>query len=151
MVKLRQLGVTEYLWTLIDDCHTNKFCSVAVNQINSGWFPVFQGVRQGGFFLPFSIQCILMLFYRISKTCPNVGIFSVKSSNSTLADDIACIALSLQGVQTLLNTLLNILPMQNQIQRKKKIQCSPSQDFRTTCQFHVMATQKRNSSALQNL
>ena len=47
MVKLHQLGVTGSLWTLIDDYHTNSFCSAVVNQINSDWFPVSQGVRQG--------------------------------------------------------------------------------------------------------
>lgn len=48
MYKLHRLGVSVRLWTLIDDCHTNTSWSVVVNQTRSSWFPVSQGVRQGG-------------------------------------------------------------------------------------------------------
>lgn len=48
MYKLHRLGVSVRLLTLIDDCHTNTSCSVVVNQTRSSWFPVSQGVRQGG-------------------------------------------------------------------------------------------------------
>lgn len=48
MCKLHQLGGKGLLWTLIDDCHTDTFCSVAVNQKNSDWFPISQGVKARG-------------------------------------------------------------------------------------------------------
>lgn len=48
MYKLHRLGVSGRLWTLIDDCHTGTSCYVVVNYTNSVWFPVSQGVRQGG-------------------------------------------------------------------------------------------------------
>lgn len=48
MCKLHQLGGKGLLWTLIDDCHTDTFCSVAVNQKNSDWFPISQGVEAKG-------------------------------------------------------------------------------------------------------
>ena len=63
VVKLHQLGVTGSLWTLIDDCHTNSFCFAVVNQINSDWFPVSQGVRQGRI-----LSIFLYLVYKCSST-----------------------------------------------------------------------------------
>lgn len=48
MYNLHRLGVSVRLWTLIDDCHANTSWSVVVNQTKSSWFPVSQGVRQGG-------------------------------------------------------------------------------------------------------
>lgn len=90
VVKLHQLGVTGSLWTLIDDCHTNSFCFAVVNQINSDWFPVSQGVRQGRILSIFLyLVYINVLLQDLEKASLDVGIFSVNSSNPILADDIA--------------------------------------------------------------
>jgi hypothetical protein len=48
MDKLRNLGIRGKIWKIIDDCHYNTESAVIVNQIKSRWFPVQQGVRQGG-------------------------------------------------------------------------------------------------------
>ena len=44
MCKLHNLGISGALWFLIND---TSF-SVVANQTSSEWFPVSQGVRQGG-------------------------------------------------------------------------------------------------------
>ena len=105
MFKLRHLGVTGSLWTLIDDCHSNTFCSVAVNQTNSDWFPVSQGVRQGGVLSTFLYLVFINdLLHELQNKCLNTGIYNIKTSNPTLADDISCISLSPRGLQVLLDT-----------------------------------------------
>lgn len=105
MCKLHQLGVKGSLWTLIDDCHTDTSCSVAVNQKNSNWFPISQGVRQGGVLSTFLYLVFINdLLQELQNQNPNTGIHSIRSSNPALADDISCIALSPRGLQTLLNT-----------------------------------------------
>uniref|UniRef100_A0A8W8ISZ1 Reverse transcriptase domain-containing protein n=1 Tax=Magallana gigas TaxID=29159 RepID=A0A8W8ISZ1_MAGGI len=105
MCKLHQLGVKGSLWTLIDDCHTDTFCSVAVNQKNSSWFPISQGVRQGGVLSTFLYLVFINdLLQELQNQNPNTGIHSIRSSNPALADDISCISLSPRGHQTLLNT-----------------------------------------------
>uniref|UniRef100_A0A8W8LQ95 Reverse transcriptase domain-containing protein n=1 Tax=Magallana gigas TaxID=29159 RepID=A0A8W8LQ95_MAGGI len=105
MCKLHQLGVKGSLWTLIDDCHTDTSCSVAVNQKNSNWFPISQGVRQGGVLSTFLYLVFINdLLQELQNPNPNTGIHSIRSSNPALADDISCIALSPRGLQTLLNT-----------------------------------------------
>jgi hypothetical protein len=105
MFKLRHLGLTGSLWTLIDDCHSNTFCSVAVNQTNSDWFPVSQGVRQGGVLSTFLYLVFINdLLQELQNKCINTGIYNIKTSNPTLADDISCRSLSPRGLQVLLNT-----------------------------------------------
>lgn len=93
MCKLQQLGVKGSLWTLIDDCHTDTFCSVAVNQKNSNWFPISQGVRQGGVLSTFLFLVFINdLLQELQNQNPNTGIHSIRSSNPALADDISCIS-----------------------------------------------------------
>lgn len=46
--KLHTLDLKGHLWSLIDGCHVNTSCSVVSNQSFSDWFPVAQGVGQGG-------------------------------------------------------------------------------------------------------
>lgn len=105
MCKLSRLGISGRLWTLIDDCHTNTSCSVVVNHINSSWFPVSQGVRQGGILSTFLYLVFINdLLHEIQNQCPNMGIYNIASSTPALADDISCIALSPSAIQKILNT-----------------------------------------------
>lgn len=53
MFKLYNIGVTGKIWTLINNCHQHTTSSVIVNQIQSKWFNVNQGVRQGGVLFTF--------------------------------------------------------------------------------------------------
>jgi hypothetical protein len=46
--KMIKLGVTCKIWTLLVDAHTNMSSCVASNGLQSTFFPVRQGIRQGG-------------------------------------------------------------------------------------------------------
>lgn len=105
MYKLHRLGVSGRLWTLIDDCHTGTSCSVVVNYTNTVWFPVSQGVRQGGILSTFLYLVFINdLLQEIQSQCSNTGIYNIASSNPTLADDISCIALTPVVIQNILTT-----------------------------------------------
>lgn len=47
-LKLYQLGITGKVWRLIVNSYENLSSAVVVNSVQSGWFPIQQGVRQGG-------------------------------------------------------------------------------------------------------
>lgn len=100
MYKLHKLGVKGRLWTLIDDCHVNTSCSVVSNQSYSDWFPVSQGVRQGGVLSTFLYLVFINdLLQELEEQSIHIGIYDIISSNPTLADDISLIALSPNGLQ----------------------------------------------------
>ena len=58
LYKLYKLGITGRAWTLIDDCHIDTKSSIVVNQVQSRWFDVQQGVRQGGVLSTFFVPCL---------------------------------------------------------------------------------------------
>ena len=104
LVKLHGLGVKGSLWSLICDSHTDTTSSVVVNYKQSRWFPVLQGVRQGGvtstlLYLVF----INDLLCELENTNAGFGILDVTSNCPTLADDVMCVALSPNSLQSMLN------------------------------------------------
>ena len=106
MCKLHNLGISGALWSLINDCHSNTRFSVVANQTSSEWFPVSQGVRQGGVLSTFLyLVYINDLILKIQELSPNIGVFNIPSSNPTLADDICIIALTPQGLQNVLDSV----------------------------------------------
>ena len=106
MCKLHNLGISGALWSLINDCHSNTSFSVVANQTSSEWFPVSQGVRQGGVLSTFLyLVYINDLILKIQELSPNIGVFNIPSSNPTLADDICIIALTPQGLQNVLDSV----------------------------------------------
>jgi hypothetical protein len=106
MYKLHQLGISGRLWTIINDCHENTVFSVVVNQVSSDWFPVSQGVRQGGVLSTFLYLVFINdLLDEIQNLSSNIGVFSIPSSNPTLADDICCLALTPRGLQNTLHKI----------------------------------------------
>lgn len=69
---------------------------------------------------------ITVLLQNLKNVSPNVGILSVNSSNPTLADDIVCVALSPQWIQTLLNMAINVLPAGDSDSTPKNLTLSDS-------------------------
>ena len=59
MCKVHKLGATGKIWSIINDMHVNTMSSVILNQCQSKFFPVLQGVRQGGV-----LSGLLYYFYR---------------------------------------------------------------------------------------
>ena len=104
LVKLHKLGVNGKIWSLIDDCHIDNESTVIVNNQTSKWFPIQQGVRQGGVLSGF-LYCVFIneLLNMLECTEQNFGVFNVKSTNPTLADDITCLSSSALGLQRLLD------------------------------------------------
>lgn len=108
MFKLYELGIKGKLWSLINKCHQNTLSSIVVNQTRSEWFPVQQGVRQGGVLSTFLyLVYINDLIHAIQSGSPNTGILNIPSSCTSLADDLALIGISPLALQTLLNIAYN--------------------------------------------
>ena len=106
MVKLHNLGIKGQIWKVIDDCHCNTKSAVIVNQTKSRWFPVQQGVRQGGVLSTFLylvfINNLLEELQLLHSNCPVV--LDNNYHSPALADDIACIALSPSALQAMMTT-----------------------------------------------
>lgn len=104
MVKLYKLGLNGKIWKIIDDCHIGNESTVAVNGTMSQWFEIKQGVRQGGVLSGF-LYCVFIndLLNCLESVSSNFGVYNVKSTNPTLADDIACLSSSPTSLQKMLN------------------------------------------------
>lgn len=104
LIKLREMGISGKLWSIINDCHTNTTSAIVVNQTQSDWFPVSQGVRQGGVLSTYLfLVYINELVVNLEKSCTNTGIFSITSNFPSLADDISCIAITPTTLQRMLD------------------------------------------------
>ncbi|KAK3105405.1 hypothetical protein FSP39_024486 [Pinctada imbricata] len=104
LVKLHDLGIFGKLWTLINDCHSETLSAIIVSKKQSRWFPVLQGVRQGGVLSSFLyLTCIDELLYSLERASINTGILNVTSNCPTLADDLSCIGVTPQGLQNMLS------------------------------------------------
>ena len=105
LLKLYNLGVTSKLWSLIQNCHNSTSSSNVVNQTQSRWFNVFQGVRQGSFlssflYLVFINEIIDTL--QQSSMCSKLLNVSKASKCPSLADDISLVALTPSSLQDML-------------------------------------------------
>ena len=106
MCILCKLGISGTMWSLINDCHSNSYFTVVVNQTSSQWFPISQGVRQGGVLSTFLYLVFIdELLLEIQNLSPNIGVFDIQSSNPTLADDICVIALTPRELQKVLDNI----------------------------------------------
>jgi hypothetical protein len=103
-VKLHNLGLHGKILSLLDDCHIDNESTVIVNNQTSKWFPIEQGVRQGGVLSGF-LYCVFIneLLNMLECTEHNFGVFNVKSTNPTLADGITCFSSSALSLQKLLD------------------------------------------------
>lgn len=107
MYKCHCLEVSGRLWSLIDVCHTNTSCSCCSKLNKLLLVPISQGVLQGGIMSIF----LYLLFIddrlqEIQNQCPSMDIYSITSSNPTLADITSFIALSPAAIQNILITAL---------------------------------------------
>lgn len=104
MYKLYKIGVTGKLWSVINDCHIDTMSSVIVNQCQSEFFPVLQGVRQGGL-----LSGLLYLVFindmlvDLEKCNKKTGVYHIASCSPALADDISCIGTTPLCLQRMLD------------------------------------------------
>lgn len=100
LIKLREMGISWKLRSIINDCRTNTTSAIVVNQTQSDWFPVSQVVRQGGVLSTYLyLVYINELVVNLEKSCTNTGIFGITNNCPSLADDIACIAITTTALQ----------------------------------------------------
>jgi hypothetical protein len=105
ILKLYKLGIGGKTFSLINKCYCNTASSVIINQTQSRWFSVQQGVWQGGILSTFLyLVQVNDLINDLQMHISNTGILNVRSSCPSLADDISCIALSPAALQNLLDT-----------------------------------------------
>ena len=110
MYELTQLGVKGKLWQIIDDCHIETHSAIGVNQHQSRFFEVFEGVRQGGVLSGLLYLVFINdLLYDIERSNPNTSIINIISCAPGLADDISCIGNNMATVQrtSMLNVCFN--------------------------------------------
>lgn len=74
------MGIKGQLWSILHDCNMDTSSAIVVNQTQSSWFPVQQGVRQGGvlstFFYLVYINDLILALEQSSK---NTGILNITS------------------------------------------------------------------------
>lgn len=106
MCKFHKLSIRGNIWYIIDDCHQNTESAVIVNQTKSSWFPVQQGVRQGGMLSSFLQLAFIndLLDERQLVNSNHSMIFERNYHSPAPADDIAWIALSPCALQSMLET-----------------------------------------------
>ena len=91
----------------IDDCHVDTSSAIVVNQTQSRWFTVQQGVRQGGVLSTFLyLVYINDLIVKIEQSSLHTGILNIPSNCPSLADDLSCIGLTPLSLQNMLNIAL---------------------------------------------
>lgn len=119
LYKLHKLGVNGKCWSIINDCHLNTSSSVVVNQTQSRWFNVLQGVRQGGVLSSFLYLVFINELIDTLEHCSTcTKLLNVASNCPTLADDISLIGLTPISLQSMLNIANEYLKkMAIQIQR----------------------------------
>lgn len=119
LYKLHKLGVNGKCWSIINDCHINTSSSVVVNQTQSRWFNVLQGVRQGGVLSSFLYLVFINELIDTLEHCSTcTKLLNVASNCPTLADDISLIGLTPISLQSMLNIANEYLKkMAIQIQR----------------------------------
>ena len=94
--------------SLINQCHQKTVSSFVVNQTQSEWFPVNQGVRQGGVLSTFLyLVHIDDLIHDLQAGSQNTGILNIPSSCPSLADGQSLIGLSPLARQSLLDIAYN--------------------------------------------
>lgn len=104
LFKLYNLGVTGKLWTIINDCHSNTSSSIVVNQTQSRWFNVLQGVRQGGVLSTFLYLVFINdLVNSIEQLYTCTKLLNIICNCPSLADDISLIALTPNSLQNMLD------------------------------------------------
>ncbi|MEW8546047.1 MAG: reverse transcriptase family protein [Candidatus Thiodiazotropha sp.] len=105
LVKLHELGICGKLWRIICKLYENMRSAISINRHTSSWFPVEQGVRQGGV-----LSTLLFLVHNndllndIEKSGKGSKVGSTDCSCPTYVDDIALVANSPANLQTLAST-----------------------------------------------
>ncbi|MEW8545051.1 MAG: reverse transcriptase family protein, partial [Candidatus Thiodiazotropha sp.] len=103
-VKLYNLGINGKLWRIIVEMYKDILSAIYINKRQSSWFPVFQGVRQGGVLSTFLFLVYLNdLLHDIENSHKGAHIGTLNCSCPTYADDMSLLANSPDALQALMN------------------------------------------------
>ena len=104
--KLAQLGIKGKAWHILRDAYTNIFCCVFHDGEYSRWFPLGQGVRQGGVLSTFFyLVYIDELIHELEALGCGLKVGDIYVGTPVQADDLAMLTLSPHGLQYMLNTV----------------------------------------------
>ena len=104
LCKLYHLGIRGCLWRTVWQMYQGIVSAVLVNDTRSEWFPVKQGVRQGGV-LSTLLYLIFIndLLVELEQSGYGAKILSLESGCPTLADDLTCLSTSPNALKAQLN------------------------------------------------
>lgn len=101
--KLYEMGINGKLWRILLLCYKDIQSSVVLNGCKSKWFPIRQGVRQGGVSSGYMyLAFINELLCKLESSNLGARVGSIDCSCPTLADDITLVSISPKNMQNLL-------------------------------------------------
>ena len=105
-VKLYELGIKGKLWRIIVEMYRNILSAVNINRKRSNWFPVLQGVRQGGVLSTFLFLVYLDdLLNELESSNKGSHIGFINCCCPTYADDMVVLANSPNALQFLMRII----------------------------------------------
>lgn len=87
--QLFNMGIKGQMWSILHDRNIETSSAIVVNQTQTRWFAVQQGVRQGSVLSTFSIQLVVYindLILTLRQLFQNTGIPNITSNCPSLAD-----------------------------------------------------------------
>ncbi|MES9883122.1 MAG: reverse transcriptase family protein [Sedimenticola sp.] len=102
--KLSDIGIHGTLWALLVDAHSDMSSCIVANGIQSSFFNVHQGIRQGGIISTWIYNLFIdELLHTLERSGHGTTLLGCATGNTTLADDIALSSTSPSGLQHMLN------------------------------------------------
>ena len=101
---IHKLGIDGRIWNIINDFHVNTQSALLVNQCQSKYFTVSEGVPQWGV-----LSGILYLVFindllvELEQCNCRTGIFNINACAPSLADDVSCISTSPKTLQCIID------------------------------------------------
>ena len=102
--KLHQFGIQGKPWRLLKEAHVDMRSCVYLNGMQSKWFAVNQGVRQGGILSTLIYNLFIDgLLIELEESNLGTCILDNKIGNCTLADDLTLSCISPANLQNMLD------------------------------------------------
>lgn len=104
MVKLFNSNIQVYLYKTIFNMYQNMQSRVISNGYASSWFPILQGVRQGGVISPHLYLIFINdLMNQLCNSQHGLTVYDLNCTCPSSADDMVLLSLSKSGLQELMN------------------------------------------------
>ena len=104
--KLFNTGINGKSWRILRKWYEGMRCCVSLNGKSSPFFPVKQGVRQGGVLSPWLYLCFNNDIPNIlNATGYGLKLNDIHSDSVLVADDLTLLSVRVDGLQTMINTI----------------------------------------------